>query len=950
LKEEEAAVDARREIVMADLAKAEPAVEEARQSVNNIKKNHLQEVRSMQRPPTGVKLAVESVCALLGHKTTDWPSIVAVMKRDDFIPNIVKYDNQTQMTAGLRAKMRKDYLNREEFTYERVNRASKACGPLVQWVEAQVVYGEVLDRVGPLRDELEQLEDQMINTKAFAQATTNKISELEQAIASYKSEYATLIAEQNNIERDMSSVQIKVNRSVTLIENLSSERIRWEESSKSFETQIDTLVGDVIIAAAMMAYGGFYDQQLRKSMIDDWTQHLSNSSIKFKEHNPVSDYLSTADERLDWQKNSLPVDELCTENAIMLKRFNRYPLIIDPSGRVTEFLQNEYKSRKLTVTSFLDSSFTKQLETSLRFGNPILIQDAEHLDPILTHILNKEYQKTGGRVLIQVGKTEVDFSPSFKLFLSTRDPSATFAPDICSRTTLVNFTVTKSSLQTQCLNEVLKSERPDVDERRSNVIKMQGEFSLKLRGLEKQLLQALNESQGNILDNDTVLKTLEDLKIEADTIKKKVDETDGVWAEVESITSQYSVVASSCAAIFAVLEQLHRMNHFYQFSLQYFINIFLDVLAMAKKSNESNNNARIDLIIRQLFINTHQRTTLSMLQKDRVALAMLLAQATPSIASYKMEKDLIDLCLREDLEGADVSSDSKLKDDAMARAKRLQVFKDHIPSVSASAWDKFFNEERAEQFTPAVWSSDTSKIDQLLRTLILVKLFRIDRFVPASEKFVEAVFGSDLLDTSGDLGEIVNQVTPTIPISLSSSPGFDASFRVDNLVTRTGSTCTNIAMGSNESIATADKAVAHAAATGNWVLVKNVHLAPTWLQSLEKRLESLKPHPDFRLFLCMETSLKIPVNLLRASRILMNEQPAGIKANMKDSLSNLSTKAAKPPVERARLYLLLAFLHAVVQERLRYAPTLGWKGFWEFNDSDVSFPWSFSKNGLLTNF
>ena len=41
-----------------------------------------------------------------------------------------------------------------------------------------------------------------------------------------------------------------------------------------------------------------------------------------------------------------------------------------------------YKDRKLTVTSFLDQYFTKQLETSLRFGNPILIQDAEHLDPI----------------------------------------------------------------------------------------------------------------------------------------------------------------------------------------------------------------------------------------------------------------------------------------------------------------------------------------------------------------------------------------------------------------------------------------------------------------------------------------------------------------------------------------------------------------------------------------
>jgi dynein heavy chain 1 len=58
---------------------------------------------------------------------------------------------------------------------------------------------------------------------------------------------------------------------------------------------------------------------------------------------------------------------------------------------------------------------------------------------------------------------------------------------------------------------------------------------------------------------------------------------------------------------------------------------------------------------------------------------------------------------------------------------------------------------------------------------------------------------------------------------------------------------------------------------------------------------------------------------------------------MKDSLSVVSDRAVKPPAEKARLYLLLSFLHAVIQERLRYAPTLGWKGFWEFNDSDYEF-------------
>ncbi len=68
--------------------------------------------------------------------------------------------------------------------------------------------------------------------------------------------------------------------------------------------------------------------------------------------------------------------------------------------------------------------------------------------------------------------------------------------------TFVNFTVTRGSLQTQCLNQVLKAERPDVDKKRSDLLKLQGEFLLRLRHLEQSLLQALNEVKGRILDDD----------------------------------------------------------------------------------------------------------------------------------------------------------------------------------------------------------------------------------------------------------------------------------------------------------------------------------------------------------------------------------------------------------------------------------------------------------------
>ncbi|ENH73839.1 Dynein heavy chain, cytoplasmic [Fusarium oxysporum f. sp. cubense race 1] len=843
LDKQEVEVASRKKVVLEDLAKAEPAVEEAKASVSNIKRQHLTEVRSMGNPPQGVRLAMDAVCTLLGHRINDWKAVQGIVRKDDFIASILMFDNARQMTKALRNKMRNDFLSNPEFTFEKVNRASKACGPLVQWVSAQVNYFDILDRVGPLKLEVEELEEKALNTKADAKAVQNKIADLESSINRYKTEYAALISETQSIKAEMSKVQFKVDRSVRLLDSLSSERVRWEEGSKSFEIQISTLVGDVLVAAAFLAYSGLYDQTFRKLMMDDWFHQL----------------------------------------------------------HLSEFLQRECKDRRLTVTSFLDDTFTKQLESSLRFGNPILIQDAEHLDPILNHVLNKEYQKTGGRVLIQLGKQEIDFSPAFKIYLSTRDPSATFAPDICSRTTFVNFTVTQSSLQTQSLNDVLKSERPDVDERRSNLIKLQGEFKVHLRQLEKRLLQALNESRGNILDDDNVIETLETLKTEAAEISGKMSSTEGVMAEVEEITQQYSIVARSCSAVFAVLEQLHYLNHFYQFSLQYFLDIFQSVLHGNKNlAGQTDHNVRRDVI------------------------------ASP----YKMDKSLIDIILDNRVEGKDLSSDPDERDQAFTQAKKIGVLKEKLDAVSAEDWDKFFTEELAENAVPQIWDDKTELMDQALLSLLLVKLFRMDRFVPAAERFVNEVFGSGIFDVVEDLKETVTQVSATLPISLVSSPGFDASYKVDNLVERMRVKCTNIAMGSNEGLASADKAISNAAQTGSWVLVKNVHLAPTWLQSLEKRMGSLNPHSDFRLFLSMESSPKIPVNLLRASRVLMYEQPAGVRANMKDSMSSLSTRATKSPVERTRLYLLLSFLHAVVQERLRYAPNLGWRGFWEFNDSD----------------
>ncbi|KAH6659609.1 dynein heavy chain [Truncatella angustata] len=938
LEEKTRAIEERKRKVDRDLLDALPAVEKAKEAVQGIKKKNLTEVQSFANPPPLIKNVIAVVMIMFGQSAAqaeDWQQCKSLLRQGDFQSRVMSYDAERQLTKKMKQAVTQKYMSDAKFTVDAAMNASSACGPLLQWAVAQITYSDLLEKIGPLRSEVEQLESQLVETQCQHQEAKEQLMHLQKKQEQLASEFSQLNANITKIESETQIVGKKLQRSRALIDNLSAERSRWNESSRSFETQLSTLVGDVLLAAAFAAYGGLYDQVFRKSMMDEWSEQLSASGLKYKQSNPMTEYLSTADERLRWQANGLPVDDLCTENAIMLKRHNRYPLIIDPSGGMSEFLSKESNDRRLTVTSFLDANFTKQLESAIRFGNPILIQDAEHLDPVLNPVLNREYQRTGGRVLIQLGKQQIDFSPAFKLYLSTRDPSALFPPDICSRTTFVNFTVTPSSLQTQSLDQVLKSERPDVDEKRSNFIKAEGEYKVKLRKLGNDLLQTLNESQGKLLENDSVISKLETLKKESDEITEKMNNTEGLAAELEGTTRQYNIVAESCSAIFAVLDQLHNVDRFYQFSLQYFLDIFTKVLREndnLAKEPKANYEGRRKIIVGDLFVHTFKQTALSLFQKHLIIFALLLVRAAPK-ELYPMDKDLIDLVLSDRIESNDLSIGSNNKDEIFARTNAIHVFRGKLDQIETDAWDKFLVEEEAEKYIPQAWGSDISPHNQGLLSLILVKIFRVDRFVPAAELFVTSVFGSGFFDITEDLKQTTEQLKLGTPISLVSTRGFDASYKVDNLVQRKGISCTNVAMGSKKSQDVADKAIADAAANGRWVLIKNVHLTPDWLQSLEKRLESRRPHPDFRLFLSMEAQPKIPVNFLRASRILMNEQPAGVKANMKDTMTSITDRATKDPRERTRVYFLLSFLHAVIQERLRYAP-MGWKQFWEFNDSD----------------
>lgn len=86
---------------------------------------------------------------------------------------------------------------------------------------------------------------------------------------------------------------------------------------------------------------------------------------------------------------------------------------------------------------------------------------------------------------------------------------------------------------------------------------------MKLRELEDSLLDALNKSEGNILDNNALINTLETLKREAADIAAEVEKSDDTMKEIEVVSNEYLPLANMVSRIYFTLDSMSAISFLY---------------------------------------------------------------------------------------------------------------------------------------------------------------------------------------------------------------------------------------------------------------------------------------------------------------------------------------------------------------------------------------------------
>jgi dynein heavy chain len=207
-------------------------------------------------------------------------------------------------------------------------------------------------------------------------------------------------------------------------------------------------------------------------------------------------------ETSEWALQGLPNDELSLQNAAIVTKAQSYPLLIDPQGQGKIWIKTKEQYNDLQVTSLNHKYFRTHLEDSLSLGRPLLIEDiGEELDPILDNLLDKNFIKSGTIMKVMLGDKEMDVLDGFHLFITTKLPNPDYTPEISARCAIIDFTVTQRGLSTKFRREKWIGEQKALEESLTNLLADVNKNKKDLKELDKNLLDRLRNSKGNLLDD-----------------------------------------------------------------------------------------------------------------------------------------------------------------------------------------------------------------------------------------------------------------------------------------------------------------------------------------------------------------------------------------------------------------------------------------------------------------
>uniref|UniRef100_A0A669PGZ6 Dynein axonemal heavy chain 12 n=1 Tax=Phasianus colchicus TaxID=9054 RepID=A0A669PGZ6_PHACC len=932
-----------------DLAEAIPALEAALEALDTLKPSDISIVKSMKNPPSGVKLVMAAVCVMKDVKPEKipnpsgiggkvildyWGPSKKLLGDMNFLKDLKEYDKDN-IPAAVMQKIRAEYLTNPEFDPPKVAKASSAAEGLCKWIMAMEVYDRVAKVVAPKKDRLREAQQSLAETLTLLNQKRDELAAVESRLTALEKTFSEKTEEKARLEFQVDLCAKKLERAEKLIGGLGGEKSRWNNAANDLQDMYDNLTGDVLISAGVIAYLGAFTAGFRQECTKDWSRicKVRMLSLIFTLGDPIK--------IRSWNIAGLPTDVFSVDNGVIVENSRRWPLMIDPQGQANKWIKNFEKENHLNVIKMSDTDYMRTLENCIQFGTPLLLENVgEELDPSLEPLLLKQTFKQGGMDCIRLGETIIEYSSDFKFFITTKLRNPHYMPELATKVSLLNFMITPEGLEDQLLGIVVAKERPELEEERNALILQSAANKKSLKEIEKKILETLQSSEGNILEDETAIRVLDSAKVMANEITKKQQIAEKTELKIAQSREGYRPIAEHSSVLFFSIADLANIDPMYQYSLSWFVNLFINSIHDSNKSKILEK--RLRYLTDHFTYNLYCNVCRSLFEKDKLLFSFLLC-CNLLMAKNEIEHQEFMFLLTA---GVGLKNKYKNPDPSWLPDKSWDELCLIVNAFSCRSnitenigeWQKIYDSKEPQSFPlPEPLNNALNE----LQKMIILRCLRPDKVKsnigPAITTFVTEKLGKKFVEPPPfDLTKSYSDSNSTIPLIFVLSPGADPMSSKYPQKVKTemiGSKFQSISLGQGQGpIAT--KMIQEGMEEGAWVCLQNCHLAVSWMPMLEKICEefsSEKCHPFFRLWLTSYPSPKFPVTILQNGVKMTNEPPTGLRLNLLH-YRYFSVLFFSKVWEK--LLFGVCFFHALVQERRKFGP-LGWNIPYGFNESDL---------------
>ncbi|KAK8861127.1 hypothetical protein M9Y10_012822 [Tritrichomonas musculus] len=937
-------------IASEELKKAQPLKAQALAAIDCIDKKAMTELSSFSSAPGKVGDVMEAIVLILSEggrpaRDLSWKAAKKLMGNTGAFMNKLQHLHENWNNDIM--QLTKQKVAKWTFKESDVSKSSSACANIYVWLNNILNYHTVIQNIIPKERAAKEAEELLNESVEKLKKVQAKAKALEDQLQKLKDQLEEQQEEKNKAQAEATSMSEKITRATDLVAGLGDEGERWKIKIADYQQEQTSVVGDVLLAAAFVSYAGPFTRAFRERLVDEiWKPFLLERNIKIQKE-PI-DVISHSALIAQWNNQGLPNDKVSVENAAITNSCQRWPLFIDPQFQGIKWIRNNQEENNLHVLRFGQDNFINTLVMAVENGESVLIENVEEtFDPIIDPLLGRNIVKRGRRNLVQVGDREVEFNPKFRLFLQSKLANPHFKPEIQAQTTVINFTVTLDGLEEQLLGNVVKHEKPGLEEQKADLIKQMNEDKITMKGLEDSLLERLSAPGVNLIEDTELMDTLDRSKKMSAELTERVQKALETSEEISIHREAYRRVAGRAALLYFILVDLGKIDHMYQFSLASFVTVFTSAMDDAEPS--TNPVFRENSLVDSITFKTFRWAMRAMFQRHQIIFTALLCfrilLADKQLQAVRMDEFLHLLRCPRSMAMPNPAPEW-LTDSCWGAAvglSSLEAFKSIGQDITmrTKPWQKWCDLEMPEnEKLPLDYKNKTE-----FQKLLVIRALRPDRMVNALTQFISNQIGEKFTeDVVFTLQQTYSEATPSMALFFILSPGVDPVKNLEALGEKLGyselkGNLYNISLGEGQE-ENALNSLTKASSEGAWVIIQNLHLMGKWLMVLEKHIEKLRLtelHENYRVFFTGEASDDIPAGLLENSIKVTSEPARGTKANLMRALANFNDDTMEQ-CQKDREYKSLLFhlcvFHALMVERRKFGPQ-GFNRVYNFNPSDL---------------